>query len=188
MRNLRRAPEGEAFVRLAEVSDNAASFHRGGCKALVDQACFDNDTPISRDFFKDFVDGIGWRMHAECNVGLKVFVEQRRIWLHGFLNVNYGRKGIVIDLDQVSCVACCVAVIRNDDSNRVTIETYFALSEWTVNTHTVGNMSQRNSNRNISDHPFEVLCCINSTNTRVVASSIGIDTVNASMSIGAPQD
>src|SRR5260221_3774924 len=86
--NLRGTPDGQIFTCLAVLCYNTARLHRDRGKSLVDQAGFHNDSAISLGLCKNFVNLLGGWMHAEGHICSERFVQERRIRLHSFLNIN----------------------------------------------------------------------------------------------------
>src|SRR5206468_7914223 len=70
----------------------------------------------------------------------------------------------------------------------VSIETYLALGQWTMDAHTLGHFSQGNGYGNASYSAFQVFRCVHSHNTGILTGSISVNTVNTSMAIGAAQN
>ena len=124
-------------------------------------------------------------MHPKGDIRAELFVQQWRTGLHRFLNIDGSRQRFIIDFYQVASISSSVEIFSNDDCYRVTIETYLALGQRTASTHTLGNFSQGNSNGNVTNSALEVFRGVNSDNAGMFTSCIRINTVDASMTVGA---
>src|SRR5712692_3367441 len=112
-------------------------------------------------------------MHTKGNIGTELLVQEWRIWLHGLLDINGCRERLIIDFDQVSCIASCIAIVCNDHCHWIAVEPYLPLSQRAMSAHPLGNFSQRDANSDIANCTFEVLSSIDSHNAGKLASCIG---------------
>jgi hypothetical protein len=123
VRRLRGCPEGEFTGRRLVACDSAAGFHRGRNEALV------NDLLAHHHFGSS--DGcIGFRLIARLplhhDIVRRIFVELRRTRLGGFLCIDHDRQRFVLHLDQVTGVACDVAIFGDHQRHRITREMHLA--------------------------------------------------------------
>src|SRR6266571_410033 len=182
---LRRTPDGKRFISLAHLCHNAARLHCNRGKTLIHQALLDDDTAIGQRLGKSLVYVISRRMYAKWDIGTKLLIEQSGAWLHGFFHINNGWQRLIIDFNQIACVASCIAVLRNHEGDGITVESYFALGQWTTNAHPFGNFSQGNGNSNVTQYPFDICSGVNSYNAGIFAGSVSVYTFNVCMPIRA---
>src|SRR5216684_8489822 len=185
MRVLRGTPDGKRFIYLTHLCHHAACLHCDGSKTLIIQALFNNDATISFSLLEDLVDLIRWRMDAERDIRAEFFIKQWGVRLHGLLHIDNSRQRLIIDFDQIACIASYVAVFRYHDGYRITIESYFALGQRESNTHSFSNFSQRNGYCNIPNRSFDIFSSVDSLNARIFFSGFSINTGNTRMSIRA---
>src|SRR5260370_34630679 len=126
---IRRPPRSTLFPYTTLFRSACLHCDRG--KTLIHQALFDDNATIGQRLGKGLVYVISRRMYAKWNVGTKLLIEQRGTWLHGFFHINNGRQRLIIDFDQIACIASSIAVFRNHKGDGITVESYFALVQWT---------------------------------------------------------
>src|SRR5215469_10897041 len=184
---LRRTPDGERFVGLAHFGHNAARLHCDRGKTLIHQALFDDDTTICQRLGKSPVYVISRRMYAKWDIGTKLLIEQSGAWLHGLFHINNGWQRLIIDFNQITRVACCIAVLRNHEGDGITVESYFALGQWTTNTHAFGDFPQGHGNSNVTHYTLDICGGVNSHNAGMFTGSVSVYTSDVCMPIRAAQ-
>src|SRR5439155_22345775 len=129
-----------------------------------------------------------WWVYGCGNIRAKLLIQKRRARLCRFFEINDCQQWLIINLDQIQCITSRVAVVCNDNSDRITVETHFAISQWTAVTHTVTNIArQRSRDRNVAYCAFKVFREIDGHDTGVFTGRVSVNAVDASMSIGAAQ-
>src|SRR5437879_1506033 len=188
VRNLRGTPDGQIFTCLPVLRYDTACLHRDWGKSLVNQAGFGNDTAIGLCLSENFVNFIGRGMHAEGHICAELFIQERRIGPHSFLDINSRGQGFIINFNQVARITSRITVISDNYGHRITIETYFAISQCTSIAHTLGNFSQGDGNGDVTNNTFEVFSCIDRYYTWMLPRCASINTSNARMTIRATQN
>src|SRR5690348_14443087 len=117
-------------------------------------------------------------------VGSKLIIKHRGIRLHGLLNIDSRWQWLVIDLNQIEGIAGYIGVLSNNDGNRIAIEAYLALSQWTTSSHTFFNMGgKQDANRHLPNLPLEILGSIDGHHTRECKCGLCLDPIDACMPI-----
>ena len=101
MRDLSRRPDHQFVFRQLRCGDRAAGFHRNRREPLIDESFFDDDLGVFERLF-------GVTGFETSLVGLvigELFVDYRAAGFKCFLGIGYRRKRLIIDFDQVGCVA-----------------------------------------------------------------------------------
>src|SRR5438876_557204 len=188
MRVLRGTPDGKRFIYcFAHLCHHATCLHCDGGKTLIIQALLNNDAAISFGLLEDLVDLFRWRVYAERDIRAEFFIKQWGVRLHSLLHIDNSRQWLIIDFDQIACIASSVAIICNHDGDRITVESYFAFGQRESNTHSFSNFSQRNGYCNITNRTFDIFSNVDSLNARIFFSGFSVYAVNACMSIRATQ-
>ena len=75
------------------------------------------------------VDLSGRELPRVAAVGAELFVHERGAVFERLLGVDHGRQRVVVDLDQLRCVACLAAALRDHDRHTVAHVTRFVHGE-----------------------------------------------------------
>src|SRR6266516_360666 len=180
-----RTPDGQRSIDLAHFCHNTARLHCDRGKTLIHQALFDDNAAIRQRLSEDFVYLIGRWMYAKWDIGTKFLIEQRSAWLHGFFHINNGGQRLIIDFNQIACIACNITVFRNHEGDRITIESYFALGQRTTYAHPFCDFPQGAGHSNITYYPLDICSGVNSHNAGMASGGFSVYTLNMCMSIRA---
>src|SRR2546430_15965748 len=101
MWQLCRTPQRQCLIGLAELGHNSACLHWRGNEALIDQASFHDNTPLSDGLREDLVYLIGRWMLREGQVGAEFLIEHRCVRLHRLLNINSRGEWLIVNIDQL---------------------------------------------------------------------------------------
>ena len=116
MRGLRGHPHREFASCFIVACQRAARFHRGGNEALVNYLLFNGDFSTAKC-------SIGCVLVAaiprHADVVRRVLVQLGCARLGGFFGINHHWQRLVINLDQVECVARNIAIFGHNHGNAI---------------------------------------------------------------------
>src|SRR5215469_8776237 len=182
---LRRTPDGKRSIDLAHFRYDTACLHCDGGKTLIHQALFDYYAAIRQRLSEDFVYLITRRMYAKWDIGTELLIEQGSARLHGFFHIDNSRQRLVIDFNQIACIASDITVFCDHEGDRITIESYFALGQRTTHAHPFCNFPQGDGYSNITYYPLDIFSGVNSHNARMAASGFSVYVPDMRVSIRA---